>query len=172
MNKQARQVLETGAVFGIAVVILDLLFTPIPALDWLGLGAVFFFVATINLAIAGQGIRRPSTGVMSFTTWLGSRQQTENEFDRLANIIDAGINKRDATAMRTLSERLRSLAIATVAARTGASQKEVLNILETEPGTLRKNLQDEQLLRLLFDAKQFTEHLTEEELQSVLSKIG
>lgn len=164
MNRQTRQIVGTGAVFAGTVVMVDLFLTQIPALAWLALGLIFFLAATSILSLVAHTV--PDLKLRS-TTGRVSR----DEFQHLVDIVDAGIFRHDKGALRIVLDRLRSLALGTVAAHLGLSKKEILELAQNKPQSLRTIVDDENLVKLLTTEPSQTEGLTGTGLEKVLRSV-
>ena len=165
MNRQSTDVLRVGAFLGVAVIILDLLLSQLPVLDWLGLGFFFFFGAVMLIAIVAQTVPKHNLKLVAGL-------KSDDDFSHLAKTVEAGLWGGDRNAKRMLSKQLQSIAIGFIAARTKLPKREILSLMENDPQTLRNLVHDDDLLRLLNDDPKFEENLNEGNLQSILLKIG
>lgn len=164
MNRQARQILVTGAVFAGTVIMVDSLLTQIPALAWLALGLIFLLAAALILNSVAHTV--PDLRLGSTTG-----RVPQDEFQHLVDIVDAGIFRHDEAALRIVVERLRSLALGTIAAHSGLSKKEILELAQNEPHSLRAIVNDENLMKLLTTEPSQTEGLTGAGLEKMLLSV-
>jgi hypothetical protein len=163
MNRQAKHILELGLFFAGAVIILDVLLTQIPVLDWFALGLTFSLMATLILGSVARTV-----------TWQTHKSmlshQEEDEFQYFVNLVDAAVYAHDGKSLRILSKHLKSLALGAIAARTRLSKKDILELAENNPPSLQVIVQDEEMVNLLATYRQH-EALNEKELEQTLSKI-
>jgi hypothetical protein len=164
MNTQATQILQLGLFFASAVIILDLLLTQLPVIDWLVLSLVFLLAAVVILGSVARTVSRQASGPVSL-------QPREDEFQRLANVVHAAVYGNDKKSLRILSEHMKSLALGTIAARTRLSKKEILELAKNDKQSLQAIVQDEKMLRCLAGYQPQDEAPSEKEFEEMLSKI-
>jgi len=164
MNRQIKQILELGLFFAGAVILVDVLLSQIEVLDWFALGLIFFLIAAIIVGSVARTV--PTQRGKSITL-----QQKDDEFQQLADIVDAAVYGHDRNSMRILSEHFKSLALGTVAARTRLSKKEILELAENDKPTLEDILKDEGMAKLLAGYQPRDEPPSENEFERILSKI-
>jgi hypothetical protein len=142
MNKQATQILQLGVFLSALVVFLDIFLMQLPVLDWLGLGVAFFFVAILILDLTAQLAhqeKHPAT----------SKHQEHDELEWLEELADRAVHGHHPESINVLSERLRSLAITTVAARKRLTRKELQELADNDPKSLDSIVKDAQMVKLL-----------------------
>jgi len=140
MNKQASELLQLGVIFGIIVVVVDLFFIPYPVLNWLALSVAFFFVSAIILDSVSRLVARQSRHATSAPSGT-------DELDYLTDVVERAIGSDQHESMEILRDKLKSIAVSTLAARTRESKDEVLELASR--GLLGKTLKDEELLQLM-----------------------
>ena len=164
MNRQSNQILELGLFFGGAVIVLDVFLSQVQALDWFALGLIFFLASAIILGSVARTV--PTQKEKSITL-----QQKEDEFQQLADTVNAAVYGHDRKSLRILTEYLKSLALGTVAAGTMLSKKEILELAENDKQTLEDVVKDEEMIKLLTGHQPRDEPLSEHEFEKMLSKI-
>jgi predicted TIM-barrel enzyme len=68
-------------------------------------------------------------------------------------------------------ERFKSIVLGAIAVRTKLSKREILELAENHPETLRAVVRDDEIMLLLAGYQQFGGPLSEKELEGMLSKI-
>jgi membrane protein implicated in regulation of membrane protease activity len=164
MNRQAAQILQLGLFFAGGVIFLDLLLTQLPDLDWLVLSLVFLLAAVAILGSVTSVVPRQTGRSISL-------QQRENEFQRLANVVNAAVYGHDKGSLRVLSEHVKALALGALAARTRLSKKEILELAENDKQSLQAIVQDEEMMRYLAGYQAHDEAPSEKKFEEMLSKI-
>jgi hypothetical protein len=164
MNRQAKHILELGLFFAGAVIILDMLLTQMPVLDWFALGFTFSLMATLILSSVARTVPW-----QTHKTMLSLRK--EDEFQHLANVVDAAVYAHDGKSLKILSNHLKSLALGAIAARTRLSKKDILELAENNLPSLQAIVQDEGMVNLLAGYHEQDEALNQKELEQTLSKI-
>ncbi len=164
MKKQVARILQMGAFFAGAVIILDLLLKQIPVLDWFALGLVFSLAAALILESVATSVPRETLRATAI-------RNKEEELQYLADAIDAAIYQRDKKSLRILSEELRSLALGTIAGQTRLPKKEILELATNEPQSLQAIVRDERMMKLLARNGPFAGGVSEKELEGMLSEI-
>ncbi len=165
MNPQARHILELGMFFAGAVIILDALLIQIPLLDWFALGLAFFFIAALILVSIAREVPWQTRRAIMLP-------ETRNELEYLTDVIDAAVYRGDANASRILSEEIKSIVLGAVAVRTRLPKKEILDLAENHPESLRAMVRDDGIMKLLAGYLPLGASLTEEKLEQTLSKIA
>lgn len=164
MNRQTTQILELGIIFAVVVAFADVFLIQLPVLDWLALAVAFFFVAAVIL----DSVARL---VPSEKRKLQSTREIDDELQYLADVIDRAINRHEHESLQLLSEKLRSIALGTVAARRKLSKKEILELARNDPSSLLAIVKDEQIVRLLLGNAQMPEVADRHQVEELLSKI-
>lgn len=164
MNGQATQILLIGLFFAGAIIVLDLLLTQLPVLDWFALSLIFLLAATAILGSVARTVPRQTGKSISI-------QQKEDEFQHLADVVNAAVYGHDKESLRILSERIKSLALGTIAARTKMSKKEIMELAENDKQSLRAIVQDEEMIKFLAVYQPQDEALSQKEFEEKLSKI-
>jgi len=164
MNTQAKQILQLGLFFAGAIIVLDLLLTQFPVLDWFALSLIFILVAAVILGSVSRTVPRQRGKPLSL-------QHKEDEFQHLADVINAAVYGRDKTSLRILSEHIKSLALGTIAARTRLSKKEILELVESDRKSLQAIVHDEEMIRCLEGYQPQDKGPSEREFEEMLSKI-
>lgn len=164
MIQQVKSILQLGIAFTAIVAFLDLLLMEYPPLNWLALSVVFFFVAVMIVDLLARHIsherHRPS-----------SNPQREDDLHFLEEVVDKAISERDQKSNRILHERLRSMALGTVAARTRQTKKEILDIAERDPHSLQAILKDKTLLKLIVGNPLSIGQYDRQRVEELLSRI-
>jgi len=164
MNRQAKHILELGLFFAGAVIILDMLLTQLPVLDWFALGLTFSLMATLILGSVARTV--PWQAHKSLLS-----RQKEDEFQHLVNVVDAAVYAQDGKSLKILSNHLKSLALGAIAARTKLPKKDILELAENNWRSLQGIVQDEEMVNLLAGYRPHDEALSEKDLEQTLSKI-
>ena len=164
MNTQATQILQLGLFFAGAVIVLDLLLTLLPVLDWFALSLLFLLAAAAILASVARTVPRQTGKSISL-------QQREDEFQHLADVVNAAVYGHEKESLRILSEHIKSLALGTIAARTRLSKKEILELAKNDRQSLQAIVQDEEMIRCLAGYQPQDEAPSEKEFEEILSKI-
>ena len=164
MNRPATQILQLGLFFAGAVIVLDLFLTYLPVLDWFALSLIFILAAAAILGSVTRTVPRQTSKSLSL-------QHKEDEFQHLADVINAAVYGQDKTSLRILSEHIKSLALGTIAARTRLSKKEILELAENDRQSLQALVQDEEMIRCLAGYQPQREGPSEKEFEEMLSKI-
>jgi hypothetical protein len=164
MNTQTTQILQLGLFFGCAVIFLDLLLIQLPVFDWFALSLIFLLAAAAILASVARTVPRQTSKSISL-------RQKEDEFQYLADDVDAAMYGHDKQSLRILSEHIKSLALGTIAARTRLSKKEILELAANDKQSLQAIVQDEEMIRYLAGYQPQNEVPSEKEFEEMLSKI-
>ncbi len=164
MKKEVTHILQMGAFFAGSVIILDLLLTKIPVLDWFALGLVFCLAGALILDSVAHLVPKETLRATEI-------RDKEEELQYLADAIDAAIYQRDKRSLKILSEELRSLALGTIAGQTRLSKKEILELSANDPQSLQAIVRDERMMKLLSRNGPFAGGVSEKELEGVLSEI-
>lgn len=164
MNRQAAQILQLWLFFAGAVIFLDLLLTQLPDLDWLALSLIFLLGAAAILGSVTHTVPRQTGRSISL-------QQREDEFQHLADVVNAAVYGHDKGSLRILSDHIKALALGTIAARTRLSKKEILELAENDKQSLQAIVQDEEMMRCLAGYQAQDEALSEKKFEEMLSKI-
>ncbi len=164
MKKQAARILQMGAFFAGAVIILDMLLARIPVLESFALGLVFCLAAALILDSVAHSVPKEALRATAV-------RHKEEELQYLADAIDAAIYQRDKKSLRILSEEVRSLALGTIAGQTRLSKREILELATNESQPLQAIVRDERMMKLLARNGPFAGGVSEKELESVLSEI-
>lgn len=166
MNEQVTKILQLGIIFTVVIVFLDVFLTQLPVLDWLALGITFFFIAVAILDSLARLVPKEKRGQIQVL-----RKEEDEELEQLANLVARAINRRENEAQKLLSEKLRSIALGTAAARTGFSKREIRELAEKDPDSLRMLVKDEQIMKLLAGNGQFLSGADASQLDELISKI-
>jgi len=164
MNRQATQILELGLFFAGAVIILDLLLAQLPVLDWLALGLFFLLVAAAILGSVARAVPKQTGKSISL-------QQKEDEFQHLADLVNAALYEHDKGSLRILSRHIQSLALGTIAARTRLPKRQILELAKNDKQSLQAIVQDEEMIRCLAGFQPQGEAPSKKEFEEMLSKI-
>jgi Na+(H+)/acetate symporter ActP len=164
MNRQVRQVLELGLFFAGAVILLDVVLAQMQILVWFALAVTFLFVAAIILASVARNVSTQKAVARL-------RHQKEDPFQELAENVDAAVYAHDRKSLRIVWERLNSLALSAVAARTRLSKKEVLELAKNDKSALEGIVKDVWMVKLLIGYQPRDEPTSEDELEKILSEI-
>ena len=164
MNREVTQILQLGLFFAGAVIVLDLLLTQLPVLDWFALSLIFLLAAAAILGSVTSTVPRQTGRSISF-------QQGEDEFQHLADVVNAALYGHDKGSLRILSEQIKSLALGTIAARTRLSKKEILELAENDKKSLQAIVQDEEMMRCLAGYLPQDKAPSEKKFEDLLSKI-
>ena len=164
MNKETSEILQLGVVFGVIAVFLDLFLIPLPVLNWLALGVAFLFVSVIILQSVASLVPRQ-------TRIISSPPEKSDELDDLTEVIGRAYGKNQNESIDVLTDKLRSIAINTVAAKTRFSKKEVMDLAANDPAFLARMLNDEQLSSLVAEGYHRHERLNYSQVNQLLMKI-
>ena len=164
MNAQARHILELGIFFAGAVVLLDALLIEIPIFDWFALGLAFFFIAAFIIGSIAREVPWQTRRAISV-------HETKNELEHLAAVIDAAVHRGDTNSYRILSEEVKSIVLGAIAVRTNLPKKEILELAENYPESLRAMVHDDGIMKFLARYPPLDASFTDEKLEKTLSKI-
>lgn len=164
MNKETSEILQLGVVFGVIAIFLDLFLIPLPVLNWLALGVAFLFVSVIILLRVASLVPMQSRSVCS-------RPEKSDELDDLTEVVERAYGKHQSESIDVLTDKLRSIAINTAAAKTRLSKKEVMDLAEGDPASLARMLDDEELSSLLAEGYHGHERLKYSQVNHLLMKI-
>jgi hypothetical protein len=163
MNEQITETIQLGIVFGVIVVFLDIFLFQLPVLAWLALGLTFFFVAAIILESVTRLVPRERHASVS-------SPGPEDELQHLSVIVQRALDRHDHEAQGVLAEKLRSIALSTVAGRMKLSRREITELAEKEPDSLSIIANDQEIIELLAGKRYDIED--SRQLDELLSKIG
>lgn len=162
MNNRVTETVQLGIVFGVIVVFLDVFLLQLPILAWLALGLAFFFVAVIILESVTRLVpserQRPLSNLMP-----------EDELQHLSSVVQRALDDHDQDAQNVLTEKLKSIALSTVAARMRLSKREIMELAENNPDSLHTIVVDPEMLELL--SGKTSNHQDRQRLNQLLSKI-
>ena len=164
MKQQVRSILQLGIAFTAVVAFLDLLLMGYPSLNWLALTVVFLFVAVMILDLLARHMSHARHQ-------LNSNPQREDDLHYFEGIVDRAINEHDQQSGRILYERLRSIALGAVAARTRQTKKEILEIVEKDPEGLQALVKNNPILGLIVGDPLSIRYYDSESVEELLSRI-
>lgn len=164
MTKRARHLLELGAFFIAAMIVLDVVLIHIPEFEWAILSVSFFVVAVLIVSSVTCLIPLQSRKVP-----LSS--QKENSLEYLTRVAEAAFQGNDHNALRILLDNLKSLALGATAVRTGLSKVEVRELMEDEPESLRSMLNDDWMMSFLKNNYALSNDCDKDKFEEALSRI-
>lgn len=164
MNKPAARVLQMGAFFAGAVIILDMLLVRIPVLESFALAVVFCLAAALILDSVAHSVPKETLRSTAI-------RHKEEELQHLADTIDGAIYRRDKKSLKILSGELRSLALGAIAGQTRLPKKEILELATNEPQSLQAVVRDERMMKLLVRNGPFAGGVSEKELEAMILEI-
>jgi len=164
MRQQVASILQIGIAFTAVVMFLDVLLNEYPALNWLALTVLFSLVAAIILDLLARGIpteKRP----------LRPPPQRERDLDYLEGIVENAISRHDERSCRVLYEKLRSIALGTVAAKTRRTKKEILELAQMDTKALLGLVEDSAILGLIVGNASAMRYDGHQRVEELLSRI-
>jgi hypothetical protein len=164
MNKETSEILQLGVVFAAVAVLLDLFLITLPVLNWLALGVAFLFVSVMILESVAKLVPRQSRRTPP-------TPQRTDELDTLTDVVESAYVRNQSESLEILLDKLKSIAINNVAARTRLSKKEVMDLAANNPGSLASLLNVKELPWLLATGYHRHERLNQKQLNEVLTRM-
>jgi len=146
MSSIPRQIAQLGIIVAVLVIFADAFFVSYPTLQWLALGVIFFIVATWTLALL---IREtiPSRRKLSST------EHDDDELETLEGVIHAALNGSQPGGAEILSERIRSIALSSLASALDRPDAEIRALAQNRPEELRRMIEDRDLRNFVVNAE-------------------
>jgi hypothetical protein len=164
MKEHVKSVLQIGLGFVVVVVFLDFLLISYPALNWIVLTLVFFLVAVMILDLLARHISNEKQ-------WLQSKPHAKDDLLHLEGIVNGAIKGDDAMSRRVLHDRLQSIALGAIAAKTRLTKTEILELAENNPAALREIIKDNTILGLIVRDPRTTRFVNYPSVEELLSRI-
>lgn len=164
MKQHVKSVLQIGLGFTVVVVFLNFLLIGYPALNWMVLTIVFFLVAIMILDLLARHTSNEKQ-------WLRSKAHRKNDLRHLEAIVNGVINRHDEVSRRVLYDRLQSIALGAIAAKTRLTKMEILELAENDPATLREIVKDNTILGLIVGDPQNARFADYHSVEELLSRI-
>jgi hypothetical protein len=162
MKEQPKAILGLAVFYTVTVAILEFFLSKIPVINWLALTVAFIFFTAFILGAVMEF--RPKQGRVQEAV----RETYEDEIERLGKTIERGSQQNQPESLRTLEERLKSIALNAYAHHTNQT---IDQISHDNPELLATVLADEQMSVMFKNNDGIPTLASPNDLKKVLSRI-